>query len=229
MKTSAFYSLLTLGIIVMLAIAWWGFHKHSKDVAGANATTTVQEASDTPSLSGLSIYTNGQYGFSMFYPAQAKTETVFDQQYFLPNTWRVDAFSDATGTPIIAIVGYETKSSTSYPRYFETEVRIGASTDPHEVAACNSPTGDETSLPDKVINGVRWKAFVLQNAGMMQYLKGISYRTIHDNTCFALEQVETGSSYRDTKASSSDIPDATLDQHYNDLSSIVESFSFARP
>jgi hypothetical protein len=227
MKISAFYSLLTLGIILMLAVAWWGFHKHAA-VSTPTVTHTAQEATE-PSLTGLSIYTNGQFGFSIFYPSQDKVETTFDQQYFLPTTWRVDAFPEATGTPIIALVGYQTGSSDSYPRYFEAEVRVGASANPHEVAACDSPTGDEASLPDKIINGVTWKAFVLENVGMMQYLKGISYRTIHDNTCFALEQIETGSDYRDASSSPNDIPDTTLDQHYNNLNSIAESFSFARP
>ena len=228
MKISAFYALLAVGIILATGIVWWGMHRHLSATSSATATSTTQGEAGTPSLAGLSIYTNGQYGFSIFYPEQDKTESVFDTQYFLPATWRVNAFSQATGSPIIAIIGYQTKSDDSYPRYFETEVRVGASADPRELAACDSPSGDETALPDKVINGTTWKAFTVQDAGMMQYLNGISYRTIHDNTCFALEQVETGSSYLDDKPSSADISQSTLDQHYKDLSSIIASFSFAR-
>ncbi len=58
-------------------------------------------------------------------------------------------------------------------------VRIGASKDPKEVAACLKAGSDngETQLPDAVIGGTTWKAFAFQSAGMMQYLKGVSYRT----------------------------------------------------
>jgi hypothetical protein len=240
MKSSAFYAVLGLGIILVAGIIWWGIYSHhSKTMASSPvATSSVAVASSTPSLTGLSIYTNGAYGFSIFYPGSDKTETTFDTQYHLPATWRVNALPNATGnasgspaggTPIFAIIGYSTQSNTSYPRYFETEVRIGASTDPKELAACEKPGENETQLPDAVINKVTWKAFGLQDSGMMQYLQGTSYRTIHDNTCFALEEVETGSSYRDVASSSTDISDALLAHKYQALSAIVQSFSFARP
>lgn len=226
MKSSAFYAILTIGLLLMAGIAWWGTHLHASNPSTASSTSTV--ATDTP-LTGLSIYANGQYGFSIFYPEQAKVETSFDMQYHLPATWRVNALADATGTPIIALVTYHTTSDHSFPRYFETEVRVGVSADPHEVAACEKSGNGETALPDKVINGVTWKAFALQGAGMMQYLTGISYRTIHDKQCYALEQIETGSSYRDDPLSSADIPQSVLDQHYADLIPIIQSFTFARP
>ena len=231
MKSSAFYAVLGLGIILVAGIIWWGIYSHHAKTAALSsvATSSAVVASSTQPLKGLSIYTNGVYGFSIFYPGSDKTETTFDTQYHLPANWRENALQDASGTPIFAIIGYSTQSDTSYPRYFETEVRIGASKDPQELAACEKPSENETQLPDAVINKVTWKAFGLQDAGMMQYLQGTSYRTIHDNTCFALEEIETGSSYRDTASSTSNIPDATLTQKYQDLSSIVQSFSFARP
>jgi hypothetical protein len=64
---------------------------------------------------------------------------------------------------------------------------------------------------------------------MMQYAKGVSYRTIHDGACFALEQIETGASYRDDAPSSKDISDTVLQKHYADLATIVQSFSFVQP
>ena len=156
-------------------------------------------------------------------------ETVFDSQYHLPATWRVNALTNASGTPVIAVVGYSTKSDTSYPRYFETEVRVGVSSDPKEIAACEKVSNGEVAGQDAVINGVTWKTFGLQDAGMMQYLSGTSYRTVHNNVCYALEQVETGSSYRDDASSSLDISDAVLKEKFDALTTIIQSFSFAKP
>jgi hypothetical protein len=226
MKSSAFYAVIGLGVLAIIGVIWFGYyHEHTQKLAAA---TAVGRAATTTPLTGLSIYTNGTYGFSIFYPSQDPVETTFDEQYHLPGTWRVNALQDATGTPVIAIVGYQTKSSSSYPRYFESEVRIGVSSDPKEVAACETTGNGETALPSVSINGVSWKAFTLQDDGMMQYLSGMSYRTVHDGSCYALEQIETGSSYQDDPPSSADISEATLTQHYKDLTSIVQSFSFAR-
>jgi len=232
MKSSAFYAVIGVGILAIVGVMWFAaYHEHAKHLA---AVAIGGRAATTTPLTGLSIYTNGTYGFSIFYPAQDSVESTFDTQYHLPATWRVNALVNdggtaATGTPIIAIVGYRTVSSSTYPRYFETEVRIGASSNSQEVDACDTAGNGETALPDVTINGVVWKVFTLQDDGMMQYLSGTSYRTIHDGQCFALEQIETGSSYRDDPPSPADIPDATLTQDYKNMASIVQSFSFARP
>jgi hypothetical protein len=229
MKSSAFYAILGAGIIIIACVIWYGVSLHHPKLSTSAASSTTSSTTPEKSLAGLSIYTNGTYGFSIFYPESDTTETTFDSQYHLPATWRVNALPDATGTPILAIIGYSTKSDNSYPRYFETEVRIGASKDPKEVAACAVVGNGETALPDQVIGGTTWKAFTLQDAGMMQYLSGVSYRTVHDGTCYALEQIETGSSYRDDPPSAKDIPDTTLKEKYADVNSIVSSFSFAKP
>ena len=228
MKSSAFYAVIGLGVILIALVIWFGISAHHAPTS-ATATSTSVVATTTPPLTGLAIYTNGQYGFSIFYPQRDTTETTFDSQYHLPATWRVNALPTATGTPILAIVDYKIPNQTTYPRYFETEVRIGASNDPQEIAACEKVGNGEMAIADKVIGGVTWKAFSLQDDAMMQYLNGISYRTMHDGYCFALEEIETGSSYRDESTSTSDISDATLAQKFQDLSSIVQSFSFARP
>ena len=229
MKSSAFYAVIGLGAILVAAVLWYGLHEHQPKPTYAGTTATPTDTANEPSLAGLSIYTNGQYGFSLIYPGEDKTETIFDSQYHLPATWRINAVPNATGTPLIAIIGYSTKSNTSYPRYFETEVRVGVSADPKEVAACEKVSDGETVRPDMVINKVTWKTFALQDAGMSQYMSGVSYRTIHDKSCYALEQIQTGSSYRDEKPNAADIPDTVLSEKFNALNTIVQSFSFAKP
>lgn len=186
-------------------------------------------ATSTPQVEeGLAIYTNGSYGFSIFYPQDAEVSYAFDSHYHLGTAWRADALPEAAGTPIVAIIPYATISENSYPRYFNALVRIGASTDQDELSRCETAGNGETALSDTDIGGRVWKAFAFESAGMMQYVRGVSYRTVHEGRCIALEKVRTGSSYREDAPSERDIPDAVLDEEYEALSLIVQSFSFAR-
>jgi hypothetical protein len=228
-KSSAFYAVIGLGAILVAAVLWYGLHEHQPRTASVSSNTTSTDTASGPSLAGLSIYTNGQYGFSFVYPGTDKTETEFDMQYHLPATWRVNALTDASGTPVIAVIGYSTKSNSSYPRYFETEVRVGVSADPKEVAACEKVSDGETARLDVVLNKVMWKAFALGQVGMSQYMSGVSYRKVHNNMCFAVEQIQTGSSYRDQTPTAADIPDTVLSEKFDALNTIVQSFSFAKP
>ncbi len=215
-------------ILVLIAIAggsaWYLVHTRNAMRGAAPIATTTPEVSE-----GTAIYSNGAYGFTLFYPESAEVNYGFEPGgYHLAAAWRANALPDAAGNPIVEIVPYEVTNERTYPRHFTALVRVGASTDPKELAACERATEDqgETQLPDAIINGITWKAFSFQNAGMMQYVSGISYRTVHEGACIALERIRVGSSYRE-EPSAQDIPDATLEAQYDALGRIVESFVFA--
>lgn len=179
-------------------------------------------------LEGQSIYVSGEYGFSVRYPSSAKIEEPFSASYLVNDSWRANA-SDA-GTPLIAIIPYEIKSENSYPRSYATLVRIGASTDESAVDNCEKVTADsgETVLTDKTINGTTWKAFSFGDAAMQKYVKGVSYRTVHEGACFAIEQIASGSSYREEE-SADDIAQEVLDGEFDKLEEVVDTFVFSRP
>ena len=214
-------------VVTLLAIGGgvsWYLLDTSKEVRNAPVVTP-------PDLTpGLSIYTNGTYGFSVFYPDDALISYEFDSSYHLGTLWRANALPAGEGVPIVAIVPYQVTNDTAYPRYFNAMVRIGASTNPDEVARCEEVAEEqgETKLPDVTIQGHTWSAFSFQSAGMMQYAEGVSYRTIFEDSCIAMEKVRTGSSYREDAASPNDISDETLAAEYAALDAIVSSFSFAR-
>lgn len=196
--------------------------------ASAPAPVTETPAGD---LTGTAIYASGTYGFTLMYPESASTTENFSTFYHLPAEWRANGAPNATGTPVIEIVGYSTESDHSFPRYYTAMVRVGVSKEKGEVAACEKIVKDqgEEALPDRIIHGVTWKAFSFQSAGMMQYVKGVSYRTIHEGTCYVMEKIATGSSYMDDPDSPDDVPQPTLDKAYTDLDPIVESFTFSTP
>lgn len=195
-----------------------------------HSRSSALEQSKTQEDSSQNIYANGTHGFTISYPENAEVDYDFSPDYHLASTWRANALANATGTPIVSFVPYSMQSDHSYPRYFTAMVRIGASSDPQELANCLVPTPDqgETAIADRDINGTTWKAFSFENAGMMQYASGVSYRTIHEGKCIALEKVRTGSSYREDSASAEDIADNVLDAEYSRLDAVIETFTFVR-
>jgi hypothetical protein len=223
--------ILPLFLVALLGIAggsaWYLVHSRQAAIGQpAPVATSTQD-----SFSGDAIYTNGTYGFAVRYPEMAKVDYTFEPTYHLGQYWRATAQADSVGTPLVSFATFETKSENSYPRYYYAMVRIGVSTDKKELDLCTKlgKNAGETQLPDETIGGATWKVFSFESAGMMQYAKGVSYRTVYEGTCFAMEKIATGSSYRDDPASSKDIPDTELTKHYNELDSIVHSFMFARP
>lgn len=182
----------------------------------------------------LNRYANDEYGFEIFYPKDLTPTSDFGTFYHLPALWRSGALVDenglSNGKPIISIPVFYTESDNSYPRYFSAQLRIGASADPKDVATCLQNDQGFTAEPksDAVINGTDFKKFEFADAAMMQYLKVISYRTIHNGTCFAMEQLETGSNYRDDPPSVKDIPDAQLNAYFNSVGEIVKTFRFTK-
>ncbi|MDB5264679.1 MAG: hypothetical protein JWN64_250 [Parcubacteria group bacterium] len=217
-------------VVLVLAGLVWGFWFLRTPQADREAD--IPSAAIPMPTEQSNIYTNGEYGFSLVYPQGAKVENTFTAFYHLPPTWRANPVSiDATGTPIAAVIGYQTASEDSYPRYFVAMVRIGASKDPGEVASCEKVTPDrgETALPDVTLNGTVFKAFSFQEAAMMQYSRGVSYRAVHEGACVAVEKIQTGSNYMDDPDSVKDVPDEKLQAEYAKLDTIVQSFRFARP
>lgn len=126
------------------------------------------EATSTPQtdLSDRSIYTNGEYGFSVIYPgSDAVAET------FTP--WR--SGTTATGTPLLSITDPE------------GSIRIGASSDAKEVKACEKAGPAEKLGTDMHVGSTTLKAFTHDQLGTEKEIRITSYRAVHENACIALE------------------------------------------
>lgn len=178
----------------------------------------------------LKTYTNTDYGFSFSYPQGLTPTDTFKSFYHLSDKWKSDDFSDTnTGINVVAIPVFEIDNNdqNKYPRYFGAEFRVGVSSDPTQVANClTSSYGDQTTT-DVTIGGTVFKKFLIEDSGMMQYLQGESYRTVHNGLCYALEKVKTGSSYRDDETKEI-ISDEKLDAYYKSIDMILNSFVFTQ-
>ncbi len=219
-------TLLTTVLVAIALGAAWYLVDSSQRLADSFGT----EEDNIPMTPGDAIYISGDYGFMLQYPESAVVSETFAAGYHLPALWRVAAGTETVGTPIVSFTTYSTESKDSYPRYFDALIRIGASKDSKEVKECLFAAADqgEIELTEIVMGGTTWKAYSFENAGMQQYVRGISYRTVHQNTCFAIEKLAVGSNYREA-ASDRDIPQAVLDEEYAKLARIIATFTFVTP
>jgi hypothetical protein len=80
-------------------------------------------------------------------------------------------------------------------------------------------------VTDVTIGGVNFKKFAFGGAAMMQYVNGASYRSVRNNKCYVIEQIENGSNYRD-ETYVGGYTDADLRNFYNKTTPIVMSFRF---
>lgn len=171
-------------------------------------------------------YTNDTYGFRIEYPVGTPVTYAFTPENPLGIVWRMGALPDAAGIPIVAFTPYHTESDNSYPRSYTALVRIGASTDTREVARCLEAAPGEMQKEAVMLGGKEWQVFSYGDAAMQRFVRGDSFRILHEGACLAVEQIAVGSHYRDDIPSERDIPDAVLDAEYAKLSSIISSFTF---
>lgn len=189
-----------------------------------SGTTEIPPATNNP---GFETYKDDTYKFSLSYPVGITLEFSFKQYYHLTSNWRAEAFltGNSTGTPVIALPLVRIENTSTYPRYFAAEVRVGVSSNGEDVVNCLIAGNGEVDLGTAMINGVEFRKFEMHDAGMMQYMEGTSYRTVENGMCYAVEQLKTGSSYRD-EPNAADTSDEVLNSYYDRLSDIINTFTF---
>lgn len=180
---------------------------------------------------GLYGYANAEYGFTMRFPPEVRNQNSFSTFYILGNNWRVNPSQANQGKPVVSFVIKQIDQGSvatgkAYPLFFDAEVRVGVSTN---VKLCYEKDAGYANqkVTDVNINGVMFKKFSFSDAAMMKYIQGESYRTIHDNKCYVLEQLKEGSNYRDPSMTAG-LSDSTLNAYYNVGETIIKTFKFTK-
>lgn len=204
----------------------------SGTVSGGTYTTKNGTTTAANSSSGLKeSYANGPYSFSLSYPRELTAQSTFGVFHALNNNdWRFGATSAKRGIPVvdIPVIQIDNTGSTNknYPLFYTARVRVGVSNDTAQCYAKDDGYAVQT-VTNVTIHGVEFKKFVFGNTAMQQYVNGASYRTIHNNKCYVIEQIQNGSNYKDDTLVGG-YTDADLARFYAQTTPIVMSFRFTK-
>lgn len=231
----------TIALLVIISVYF--YTTKSTDVPAntvtENATTSNEIAvSETgtktptpPKSDGLSGYSNSEYGFTLRFPPYINPHNSFSTFHNLTNNWRVNASQVNQGKGIVEFPVYSVDQGSiatgkSYPLFFLAELRVGVS--PNVKECYSTDPGYTNQVVTNVnINGVTFKKFSWSDGAMMQYIQGESYRTIHNNMCYVLEQIKAGTNYRD-ETMKPGVAETTLTNYYNTAGTIAKTFKFTR-
>jgi len=199
--------------------------------ATTTPTVTTTKTKTVPAVDGLYGYANSEYNFTLRFPPNVTPQNYFTTFYNLASNWRVNASQVNQGKIIVSFPVFRidqggVATGKSYPLNYVAELRVGISPNVKECYAIDTGYTSQ-KITNVIINGVTFKRFSFQEAGMMKYLQGESYRTIHNNMCYVLEQIKSGSSYKD-ETMKPGLSQATLDGYYNTVGKIVETFRFTK-
>jgi len=187
--------LVASGVVIAalgIALLLWGFARQSAPRLEDDNLTPVVD------YSSLNIHANGEYGFTVQYPASAGVEDTFPEG---EPSWRANVSDPGT-----LIVRFTTAGG---------EVRIGASSDANALESCEEAGPSETQGEPVEFGGTAWQVFTFDELGTEDERRVTSYRTVHDGQCFALEAYEPYT------------PPANV-LPTEEAAYIVRSFSFAR-
>lgn len=247
--------LISVLLVLVLAIGVFYFNKKSTAVVTENdaATSTMPSTMNEPkagspaqqapggkpstvltsgNIAGFYSYANAVHNFSIQYPSYATPLTSFATFHEIGNNWRLYPGQANQGKSVVSFSihnidqGPYSTGKQTYPLYFTAEVRVGVSTN---IRDCYLP---DTAYPGQkitnvTINGIPFKRFSTADTGMMKYTQAESYRTIHNKSCYVIEQIKSGTTYRDDKMTIG-TTDAQLENYYNLGEKIVKTFKFTK-
>lgn len=186
----------------------------------------------TTQKKGYYSYANAEYNFTIQYPQYVRPQNSFSTFHELGNNWRLFPSQGNQGKGILELSiftldqGSIPNGKQTYPLYFASMVRVGVSKNIQECYTMDAGYASQ-KVTNVSINGIPFKKFSTSDAAMMKYVQSESYRVIHNNQCFAIEQIKNGSNYRDEKMAPG-INDTALNDYYNIGETIIKTFTFTK-
>lgn len=220
----------------------------STETPGTVSTTTLESSSthqgttDKPvtikpttlpvSTKGYNSYASGEYNFTIQYPKNVTVRNSFFSFHELGNNWRLYPNPINQGKQVVSFSIFTTDQgpystgNQTYPLFFSAEVRIGVSPNTKECYTTDAGYTSQT-VTTVTSNGITFKRFSTSDAATMKYVQAESYRTIHNNMCYVLEQIKNGSIYRDEKMKMG-TTDEMLNKYYSEGETIIKTFKFTK-
>ncbi len=132
---------------------------------------------------GMSVFTDQGETFSFQYPS---TFPPSDGGIGYTQGWMYNS----TTTGLILATVTIPKSFEPNTNFAGAEFTVGTSPDPKAVSSCLSLQNPNGITPTQVtINGITYTAFSYTSAGVGNFYAVTSYRTIHNNQCYAIESL----------------------------------------
>jgi hypothetical protein len=215
-KMSKFFSGM---IILALVFIIWFLYKQDSDVTKALPQSLP------------SLYIDKLYDFRINMPNGVVPDTKFKSFHLFGTNWRINAPKGSKGEmvavfPVYKIDRGNVAPGQPYPLFFATEVRVGRSPD---VKHCYDIDAgfSEQKIEEVTIGGNHFKKFSFSDAGMMKYLEGESFRIVHNNQCYVIERLKTGSNYKD-ETMLPGLSDQELDLYYQKTLAMIQTFAFTQ-
>ena len=198
-------------------------------LAGVLTVSCAARGGSARTPSGSHIFSSTKYHFTLSYPSGLTARTTFKRFYLLGTSWSAGQPGDTKGRPIVSIPVRRidhgsVATGKPFPLYFDAEVRVGVSPDTGDCYATkNTVWQSDTRI--ETFGGSTFHVLTAEDAGMMQYMHIIARRTVHDGLCYSIEQIETGSSYRDSSMKKG-FSRSQLDSFFSQAGTIARSFRF---
>lgn len=195
-------------------------------------TSPAVTPSSPVNTTGFHSYSDSTYGFIIKYPAYVTAKNTFTTFHELGTNWRLNAPAGNQGKNVVELSifnidqGVYAAGKQTYPLFFTAKVRVGVSQNTKDCYATDAGYSNQ-KVASITINGTTWKKFSSSDAAMMKYVQSESYRTVHNNMCYVVEQIKNGSNYRDDTMKTNKT-DAELTSYYNVGNTIVRTFTFTK-
>ncbi len=220
-------------LLVMVGFAWY-FQLGTKSPSLTGEVTVPKDGQGAQTAPNSTKLQNTKYGFEITAPAGATPETFFKNYSLLSDSWRMNAPTTGSASkgmallaiPIIRIEQNDSgpAENKSYPLNLAIEVRVGVSSSTADCYKKDEGYSNQ-KVSDVAINGISFKKFSFGDAAMMKYVQGESYRTVHNGLCYAIEQIKTGSSYREPGMEEA-LTEEGIAQYYSQAEQTVKTFKF---
>ncbi len=186
----------------------------------------------TGNVAGFYSYANSPHSFNIQYSSYIRPLNSFATFHEIGNNWRLYAGPANQGKPVISFSIHNIDQGTyftgkqTYPLYYTSEVRVGISPN---IKECYTPDASypNQKITNVTINGNPFKKFSTTETFELKYVQSESYRTIHNNACYVIEQIKSGTTLRDPKMTVA-VTDAQLTNYYNLGEKIVKTFKFTK-
>jgi hypothetical protein len=176
-----------LWVIVTLVVIFGGYAIYESQSASTatpvtTATTTATTTANLPEIipgTPSVMYSDPQFGFSIYYPSTTVLETT-----------GFDGFLPLTQTPVIGLkLSPDLYQGTNLT---EAGVYIGATTTPSIVSACMSPSassGETEASSTAAIGAAQFAVFDSTGVGAGNIYQEKAFRTVQSGTCFEIVEL----------------------------------------